>query len=163
MGFEIRSPDFDHQGAIPMRFTCEGQNLSPALSWSGVPEGARTLALVVEDPDAPDPRAPKMVFVHWVLFDIPAEASGLPEAAGNGGAPLPAGTRSGRNDWGRLSWGGPCPPVGRHRYFHRLYALDAAMELSEPTRAELGEAMSGHVLGLAELVGTYLRQRGGSA
>ncbi len=143
---------------MPRRHTCDGADLSPALSWVGVPAGTKTLALVVDDPDAPDPAAPKIRWVHWVLYNLPAASAGLPE----GVAPtaLPAGTRPGRNDWKRTGWGGPCPPVGRHRYVFTLYALDVALpDLGRPTRDELERAMSGHVLGKAELVGTYEKGR----
>jgi hypothetical protein len=123
-----------------------------------VPEGAQSLVLIVDDPDAPDPAAPKMTWVHWVLYDLPPDATGLPEAVGAGD--LPPGTRQGRNDWKRTGYGGPCPPVGRHRYFHKLYALDAKLgDLGEPTKAELEAAMEGKVLARAELVGTYEKGR----
>lgn len=151
MAFTIRSPNFEHGSSIPAQFTCEGQGLAPALAWSGAPSGTKSLALVVDDPDAPDPRAPKTTFVHWVLYDLPPTARGLPE----GGA-LPEGTREGTNDWKRTGWGGPCPPIGRHRYVFKLYALDTVLpDLRQPTKAQLEKAMEGHVLGRTELVGTY--------
>jgi hypothetical protein len=137
-----------------MRFTCEGSDVSPPLAWSGVPEGTESVALVVDDPDAPDPKAPKMTWVHWVLYNLPPTAGALPEAV----APdaLPPGTQQGLNDWGRPGYGGPCPPIGRHRYFHKLYALDTVLTgLESPTKAELLKAMEGHVLAETELVGTY--------
>jgi Raf kinase inhibitor-like YbhB/YbcL family protein len=150
----LRSPAFAPGQPLPMRFTCEAEGVSPPLQWSGVPEGARSLALIVEDPDAPDPAAPQRVFVHWVLYDLPADSDGLPE--GVAAAQLPAGTRQGRNDWKRTGFGAACPPVGRHRYVHRLYALDIALpDLHEPDKARLLAAMEGHVLAQAELVGTY--------
>jgi len=155
---KLESGAFSNGGGIPVRYTCEGADVSPELTWDGVPEGTRTLALVVDDPDAPDPRAPRMTWVHWVLYDIPAGARGLPAAV----APdaLPAGTRNGRNDWKREGYGGPCPPIGRHRYFFRLYALDTALPgLKSPSRAELDEATQGHVLAEATLIGTYQKQR----
>ncbi len=158
MSFTISSPAFEPGGPIPARYTCDGADLSPALSWSGVPAGTRSLALVVYDPDAPDPQAPRMTWIHWVLYDLPPESGGLPEAV----APdaLPAGTREGLNDWRRTGYGGPCPPIGRHRYFFKLYALDAVLpDLHHPTRAALEQAMRGHVLGAAELIGTYRRGR----
>jgi Raf kinase inhibitor-like YbhB/YbcL family protein len=154
MALEITSSAFEHQGAIPRRYTCDGEDVSPALHWSGVPEGTRSLALIVDDPDAPDPEAPRMTYVHWVLYNLPADSAGLAEAV----APeqLPDGTGQGVNDWGRTGYGGPCPPIGRHRYFHKLYALDAVLpDLGHPTKARVEEAMKGHVLGQAELVGTY--------
>ena len=148
----ITSPAFAAGEKIPRKHTCEGDDTSPPLEWSGLPANAKSLALIVDDPDAPDPKAPKMTWVHWVLYDIPPSASGLPE----GGAKLPAGTRQGRNDWKRTRYGGPCPPIGRHRYFHKLYALDAELgDLGEPTKAELENAMRDHVVAKAELVGTY--------
>jgi len=152
----IQSPAFAHQAAIPARHTCEGEDLSPPLQWSGVPPGTRSLALIVDDPDAPDPAAPKRIWVHWLLYNLPPDSSGLPEAVRQ----LPSGTREGRNDWGRSGYGGPCPPVGRHRYFHKLYALDIVLpDLKQPDRAALERAMQGHVLAQAELVGTYQKAR----
>jgi hypothetical protein len=156
MAFEIASSAFEHQGAIPRRYTCDGDDVSPTLHWSGVPEGTRSLALIVDDPDAPDPAAPRMTYVHWVLYNLPADSTGLAEAI----APeqLPHGTGQGVNDWGRTGYGGPCPPIGRHRYFHKLYALDTQLEgLRRPTKAQLEAAMQGHILAQAELVGTYQR------
>ena len=156
MAFEITSSAFEHQGAIPRRYTCDGDDVSPALHWSGVPEGTRSLALIVDDPDAPDPAAPRMTYVHWVLYNLPADSTGLAEAI----APeqLPDGTGQGVNDWGRTGYGGPCPPIGRHRYFHKLYALDTQLGgLRRPTKAQLEAAMQGHILAQAELVGTYQR------
>jgi Raf kinase inhibitor-like YbhB/YbcL family protein len=151
----LTSPSFEAGGEIPRRHTCQGEDLSPALAWADVPAGAKTLALVVDDPDAPDPAAPKTTWVHWVVFDIPATATGLPEGVGAG---LPAGARTAKNDWGRAAWGGPCPPVGRHRYFFKLYALDASLPpQGVRTKAELESAIEGHVLAAAQLVGTYAK------
>lgn len=158
MSFRLTSPSFEEGGEIPREHTCDGEDVSPALEWSGVPEGARSLALVVDDPDAPDPAAPKMTWVHWVLYDLPAAAAGLPRAARE--EDLPSGTRRGLNDWKRPTYGGPCPPVGRHRYFHRLYALDVQLgDLGTPTRGALQEAIAGHVLDETHLMGTYERKR----
>jgi Raf kinase inhibitor-like YbhB/YbcL family protein len=152
MALTLTSPSFSHQGEIPTVHTCEGKGVSPALAWSGLPAGAKSLALIVDDPDAPDPRAPKMTWVHWVLYDLPPTATGLPEGARE----LPSGTREGINDWKRTGWGGPCPPIGRHRYFFKLYALDTELpDLHRPTKAQLEQAMRGHVLEQAERVGTY--------
>jgi Raf kinase inhibitor-like YbhB/YbcL family protein len=157
MALTLSSPSFTHQGEIPSRFTCEGDDVSPALSWSGVPSAAKSLALVVDDPDAPDPKAPKMTWVHWVVYDLPPTSTGLPEAARG----LPGGARDGKNDWKRTGYGGPCPPIGRHRYFHKLYALDAVLgDLGTPTKAALEQAMKGHVLEEAQLVGTYQKKKG---
>lgn len=151
------SPSFPPGGEIPAALTCQGADRSPPLAWSGVPAGAKSLALIVDDPDAPDPAAPKRTWVHWVLYDLPADSAGLPE--GVAPAALPAGTRQGTNDWKRTGYGGPCPPIGRHRYFHRLYALDVVLpDLHEPTKAALLAAMEGHVLATAELVGTYQKR-----
>jgi Raf kinase inhibitor-like YbhB/YbcL family protein len=143
-------------GEIPARYTCDGDDISPRLAWSGAPADTKSFALIVDDPDAPDPAAPKRTYVHWVLYDIPAGASGLPEGAT--ASSLPRGTHEGKNDWGRTGYGGPCPPIGRHRYFFKLYALDVLLaNLGPITKAELLKAMEGHVVGSAELIGTYAR------
>jgi Raf kinase inhibitor-like YbhB/YbcL family protein len=147
---KLESGAFQPMGTIPSKYTCEGEDVSPPLSWHGVPEDAKSLALIVDDPDAPDPQAPKMTWVHWVVFNIPPIASGLPE-----GAKLPSGAVEGLNDWKRAGYGGPCPPIGRHRYVHKLYALDTQLELKRPTKADLEAAIKGHILARAELVGTY--------
>jgi Raf kinase inhibitor-like YbhB/YbcL family protein len=140
MSLVLDSPAFADNGAIPKLHTCQGKDISPALQWSGMPEGTKSLALIVDDPDAPDPAAPKRVWVHWVLYNIPADTTGLVE--GVEPAALPVGTREGRNDWGRTGYGGPCPPIGRHRYLHKLYALDVVLpDLKQPTKAELERAM----------------------
>jgi Raf kinase inhibitor-like YbhB/YbcL family protein len=157
MTLSLTSPAFPEGGEIPTRYTCEGQDVSPPLAWSEPPSGTKSLALVVDDPDAPDPKAPKMTWVHWVLHNLPPVVGQLPEAVAPG--TLPAGTREGLNDWKRPGYGGPCPPIGRHRYFHKLYALDTALpDLGRPTKAQLEKAMQGHVLAQAELVGTYAKQ-----
>jgi Raf kinase inhibitor-like YbhB/YbcL family protein len=154
MALTLTSTAFAHDGAIPARHTCEGDDISPPLQWSGAPDGTKCFVLVVDDPDAPDPAAPKMTWVHWILYDIPPSASAIAE----GVAPeaLPSGTREGLNDWKRTGYGGPCPPVGRHRYFHKLYALDAPLgDLSRPRKAAVESAMQGHILAQAVLIGTY--------
>jgi len=153
-GFAITSTAFAPGGAIPTGLTCDGADRSPPLAWSGLPAGTRSLALIVDDPDAPDPAAPQTVWVHWVLYDIPPTVAGLEEA---GSTRPPPGARDGRNDWGNAGWGGPCPPVGRHRYFFKLYALDTALGLDRPTKAMLEAAMQGHIIGRAQLMGTYRR------
>ena len=158
MAFELTSTDFTAGGAIPRACTCEGADRSPALAWSDAPNGTKSLALIVDDPDAPDPAAPRMTWVHWVLYDIPAGTAGLP--AGVQKAALPAGSREGTNDYKQTGYRGPCPPVGRHRYFHKLYALDTVLgDRGALTKAALESAMQGHVLAEAGLMGTY--QKGG--
>jgi hypothetical protein len=155
MAMEINSAAFADGGDIPTRYTCQGDDLSPPLAWSGIPPEARSLVLIVDDPDAPDPKAPKMTWVHWVLYNLPPDSGGLAEAVGD----LLPGTGEGINDWGKTGYGGPCPPIGRHRYFHKLYALDTVLEgLNRPTKAELEKAMAGHILDRAELMGTYQKQ-----
>jgi hypothetical protein len=158
MALVLESSGFANGGEIPQKYTCEGEDVSPPLAWREVPTGAQSLVLIVDDPDAPDPAAPRMTWVHWVLYELPADSKGLPEAVS--AAKLPAGTRQGRNDWKRTGYGGPCPPIGRHRYFHKLYALDAKLgDLGGATKAELERAMQGHVLAQAELVGTYQKRK----
>jgi Raf kinase inhibitor-like YbhB/YbcL family protein len=151
----LESHAFAEGEAIPRKYTCEGEDVSPPLSWSNLPERTRTLALIVDDPDAPDPKAPKRTWVHWVLYEIPVEVTELPEGA----LPLPVGAREGVNDWGKTGYGGPCPPIGTHRYFFKLYALDTALgDLSAPTKARLEQAMTGHILAQTELIGTYRKK-----
>jgi Raf kinase inhibitor-like YbhB/YbcL family protein len=158
MSLAITSSAFSQNGSIPAEYTCDGQDVSPPLAWFGLPLEAKSLALIVDDPDAPDPAAPKMTWVHWVLYNIPVSATGLPEAVKP--ADLPKGTREGLNDWRRTGYGGPCPPIGRHRYFHKLYALDRVLpDLGKATKKDLEKAMEGHILASAELVGTYKRSR----
>lgn len=157
MHFELRSSAFTDGAAIPARYTCDGSDLSPPLTWTGVPADARSLALIIDDPDAPDPQAPTTTWVHWLLYNLPPAAGGLPEAVA--AADLPPSTREGRNDWQRSGYGGPCPPIGRHRYFHTLYALDCVLpDLGQPDKARLLAAMRGHVLAEAQLVGTHRRR-----
>jgi Raf kinase inhibitor-like YbhB/YbcL family protein len=145
---------FTNNAEIPRNYTCEGEDVSPYLAWEGVPAKAKSLVLIVDDPDAPDPDAPKMTWVHWVLYNIPASAHELPQGIDAG--ELPRGTLQGMNDWRRTGYGGPCPPVGRHRYFYKLYALDDMLpDLGKPGKVELEEAMEGHIIAQAELVGTY--------
>ena len=153
MAMSLISPTFEHGGQIPSKYTCEGDDISPPLKWDGVPEGTKSLVLIVDDPDAPDPGAPKRVWVHWVLYNLPPEAKSLPEDANRVG--LPPGILSGVNDFKKTSYGGPCPPIGRHRCFHKLYALDTTLDLRKATKPEIEQAMDGHVLARTELVGTY--------
>jgi Raf kinase inhibitor-like YbhB/YbcL family protein len=173
MSLTLTSPAFTAGGNIPHHFTCDGDDISPPLSWSGVPDGTKSLALIVDDPDAPDPAKPERVWAHWVLYNIPPDAAGLMQ--GIAPSNLPHGTREGRNDWKRAGYGGPCPPVGRHRYFHKLYALDTVLpdlghagkaeldlhrlfQLGPGGKAELEKAMQGHIIEQAELIGTYQRK-----
>jgi Raf kinase inhibitor-like YbhB/YbcL family protein len=154
MPLTITSPAFPHEGEIPRDCTCDGPDKAPTLELGGAPVGTRSFALIVDDPDAPDPRAPKMTYVHWVMYDIPATVNAL--RGGN----TPDGARDGLNDWKRAGYGGPCPPIGRHRYYFKLYALDTVLgDLGTPTKARLLQAMHGHILASAELMGTYQRQR----
>lgn len=161
MSFRLTSTAFEDGGEIPSRFTCEGEDVAPDLSWSELPDGTRSLVLIIDDPDAPDPAAPKMVWDHWLLYGLPPSSGGLPQAVTLDA--LPAGTREGVNSWGRTGYGGPCPPIGRHRYFHILYALDIELpDLGQPTKNRLLEVMEGHILAHTELVGTYQKKGGAS-
>lgn len=154
MTITLTSPAFEPGGPIPTQYTCDGEDISPALNWQGVPDEAKSLVLIVDDPDAPDPDAPRMTWVHWLLYNLPPQLTGLPEAVRE----LPAGTLEGVNDWKRTGYGGPCPPIGRHRYFFKLYALDTILpDLGRPTKVRLEQAMQGHVLAESQLIGTYQR------
>jgi len=156
---ELKSSAFAQNEDIPSQHTCEGRDQSPPLGWSGVPAGTKSLALIVDDPDAPDPAAPKMTWVHWVLYNLPPGATGL-EAGKSRPQDLPPGTREGLNDWKRTGYGGPCPPIGRHRYVHKLYALDTVLPVLHPaTKAVLEKAMQGHILAKGELVGYYKKKK----
>jgi Raf kinase inhibitor-like YbhB/YbcL family protein len=151
----VRSTAFDEGGRVPKQYTCDGADVSPPLDWGGAPQKTRTFALVCNDPDAP-----RGDWVHWVIFDLPAGAKGLPANAGPQGREKLAGSGTqGRNDFGKIGYNGPCPPGGSHRYVFRLYALDAELSLAPgATRAELVKAMQGHILAQAQLTGTYARQ-----
>jgi Raf kinase inhibitor-like YbhB/YbcL family protein len=154
--FALSSPAFADHAEIPARYTCEGQDVSPPLAWSGAPAGTKSFALVVDDPDAPDPKHPKTRWVHWVVFNLPPTVRALDANL----KVLPEGSKLGLNDWNRSEYGGPCPPIGRHRYFFKLYALDCPkLDLDQPRREQLERAMRGHVLGSVELVGTYQTHR----
>ena len=151
--FTLNSPAYKDQAAMDARFTCEGAEVSPPLRWSGAPAGTKSFALIIDDPDAPDPAKPQRTFVHWVLYDIPASVTSLAEGAS---MTPPEGSRDGSNDFGKSGYGGPCPPIGRHRYFHKLYALDVVLpDLHNPSKAQLLAAMKGHVVGETQLIGTY--------
>lgn len=154
MAMKLFSSAFEDGGPIPSRYTCEGSDESPPLAWNGVPPNARSLVLIVDDPDAPDPTAPKMVWDHWILYNLPGIDGELPTAVQP--SALPPGTCEGLNSWGRTGYGGPCPPTGRHRYFHIVYALDRVLEgVVRPEKNELLLAMEGHIIEQANLVGTY--------
>jgi Raf kinase inhibitor-like YbhB/YbcL family protein len=154
---QLTSSSFENQGSVAKKFTCDGEDISPALEWSGAPEGSMSFALIVDDPDAPDPANPRMTWVHWVLYNIPATIRSLPEGVKD--TDLPKGTLPGLNDWKKTGYGGPCPPIGKHRYFHKLYALDIVLpDLRRPTKEKLENAMEGHVLSKAALIGLYQRK-----
>lgn len=154
MSIRVTSSSFANEGPIPAKHTCEGADVSPALAWTDLPAGTKSLVLIVDDPDAPDPAAPRMTWVHWVLYNLPPTATGLPEAVAPGA--LPAGTKAGTSDFGRTTWGGPCPPIGRHRYFFKLYALDGVLpDLGAAKKPAVEKAMAGHILGQGTLMGTY--------
>jgi hypothetical protein len=156
-GMQLTSPSFKNQEIISKRFTCDGKNISPALEWSGVPKGTMSFVLIVDDPDAPDPNNPRIIWDHWVLYNIPATVSSLPEGVTD--KDLPDGTMQGINDWEKTGYGGPCPPIGQHRYFFKLYALNIILsDLNHPTTEILERAMEGHILGKAELIGLYQRK-----
>ena len=142
MTMTLKAPAFKPDGQIPSKYTCEGDNISPPLAWDGVPEGTKSLVLIIDDPDAPDPKAPQIVWVHWVVYNIPPDMKGLPENASKAG--LPQGTELGQNDFKKTGYGGPCPPIGRHRYFHKLYALDITLDLRRASKPEIELAMKGH-------------------
>lgn len=157
MPLTLTSAAFEAGHDIPSMYTCDGNDVSPPLSWTDVPAAGKSLVLIVDDPDAPNPAAPQRTWVHWVLYNIPASTDGLPQ--GVQPQNLPAGTREGINDWKRTGYGGPCPPIGRHRYIHKLYVLDVVLpHLDNPTKAQLEESMQGHIIERTELVGLYQRK-----
>ncbi len=155
MTLVVSSPAFANKQSIPVRYTCEGKDISPPLQFTGIPEGTASLVLIVDDPDAPDPAAPKMTWVHWLLYNLPPDTSGLPEAVTS----FPPGTELGTNDFGRTRYGGPCPPIGEHRYRFKLYALDTMLpDLGQPDKETLLHAMDGHILEQALLIGLYQKR-----
>jgi len=155
MSLVVSSPVFADGQSIPTRYTCEGEDVSPPLQFAGVPEGTKSLVLIVDDPDAPDPAAPKMTWVHWLLYNLPADTSGLAE----GVTTLPEGTLSGISDFKRTRYGGPCPPIGEHRYMFKLYALDTLLpDLDRPDKEALLRAMDGHIIEQALLIGLYQKR-----
>ena len=153
MALTLTSSAFKAGDKIPSKYTCQGDDISPPLAFGDIPGGTKSLAFILDDPDAPDPKAPKRVWVHWLLYNLPPDSNGLPEDASRSG--LPKGTVTGRNDRGETAYHGPCPPIGRHRYFHKLYALDIALPSTVLTKAELEATMQGHVIAQAELMATY--------
>ena len=156
MALTLTSKSFLHNTEIPPNYTCDGKDISPELSWTKIPDGTRSLVLVVDDPDAPDPAEPKMTWVHWILYNIPPNINGLSEGVQTN--EFPPGTLQGINDWQRTGYGGPCPPIGNHRYFHKLYALDTLLpDLRHPTKVILEKAMEGHIIAHVELIGLYQR------
>lgn len=156
MAFTLTSPVFADNAEIPVLYTCEGEDISPPLRWTGVPPEAKSLVLIVDDPDAPDPAHPKMTWVHWVLYNLPADLTGLAEGISR----LPGTSVTGVNSWNRHNYGGPCPPIGRHRYFFKLHALDRLLDHLLPGSVEQVEAaMRGHVLAAAQIMGTYQKAR----
>ena len=158
MALAMTSSAFNNGGEIPSIYTCEGENISPPLAWDGIPEQTQSLVLIVDDPDAPDPKAPKMIWVHWVVYNLPPETTSLAAAASL--KSLPPGSEEGLNDWKQTGYGGPCPPIGRHRYFHKLYALDTTLKgKSKLTKENILAAMEGHVIAEAVLHGTYEKSR----
>ena|SRR2546423_889507 len=158
MTLKVTSSAFQQGSSIPSQYTCDGNDTSPPLAWSGAAKSAKTFALIVDDPDAPDPAKPQRVYVHWVVYNIPVATSSLPENASKSG--MPKGAVQGKNDWGKPEYGGPCPPIGRHRYFFKLYALDTDLTgLSAPAKADLERAMKGHIVDSGELMGTYQKAK----
>ncbi len=154
MSMSITSTAFDDHTLIPAKYTCVDKDISPPLHWSGVPSTAKSLVLIVDDPDAPDPARPQRTWVHWVLYNLPPDSNGLREEIS--AKALPTGTVQGMNDWNRFGYGGPCPPIGRHRYFFKLYALDNVLkEQPNADKKQVEIAMQGHVIASAELLGTF--------
>jgi Raf kinase inhibitor-like YbhB/YbcL family protein len=152
MGFELTSSAFPNGEAIPRKYTCDGEDISPPLQWVDPPDGAQSFALISDDPDAP-----VGTWTHWVLYNLPASSTALPEAVPQD-ADLPDGGSNGKSSWGRLGYGGPCPPGGTHRYFFKLYALDSQLDLAAgATKEELLKAMEGHILATTETMGLYSR------
>ena len=158
MTFNLSSSAFGPNGSMPTKYTCEGAGISPPLEWSGAPANAKSFALIVEDPDAPDPAKPTRVVSHWVVYNIPAGTTSLAENASKTG--MPPGSAQGSNERGDQAYMGPCPPIGRHRYFFKLFALDTKLKgLKNPKKADLEKAIQGHVVGTAELIGTYQKTK----
>jgi Raf kinase inhibitor-like YbhB/YbcL family protein len=157
MTLKVTSSAFQQGGPIPAQYTCEGNDISPPLAWAGLPNNTKSVAMIVDDPDAPDPAKPQRVYVHWVVYNMPAQTTTLPENASKSG--MPAGALQGKNDWGKAEYGGPCPPIGRHRYFFKLYALDTTLALKAATKADFEKAVKGHIVDSGELMGTYQKAK----
>lgn len=150
MVFQLTSPEFSHKSAIPAKFTCKGKNVSPELLWTDPPKGTASYGLILDDPDAPSG-----TWVHWVMYNIPEKVRELPEAVPSKMEINNLGV-GGMNSWSQYGYGGPCPPIGTHRYFFRLYALDKVLDLKAGgTKADLIKAMQGHILAVTELMGTF--------
>lgn len=154
--FTLTSTAFKHNTDIPMEYTCEGKDVAPDLAWANVPEGTQSLVLINDDPDAPGPNEPnRFTWDHWLLFNIPPTTQGIPK-----GGQTPAGARNGTNSWKRTGYGGPCPPIGKHRYIFTLYALDTMLNLDEgASKSDIKAAMKAHIVGTAELIGLYQKQK----
>ena len=158
MALKLTSSAFQHGGPIPSQYTCEGRDISPPIAWAGAPQNAKSFALIVDDPDAPDPAKPQRVYVHWVVYNIPTSVMSLSENASK--AAMPAGAVQGKNDWANAGYGGPCPPIGRHRYFFKVYALDTLLTgLKDANKAGVERAIKGHVVDSGELMGTYQKTK----
>ncbi|MBU0960070.1 MAG: YbhB/YbcL family Raf kinase inhibitor-like protein [Proteobacteria bacterium] len=156
MTMKLTSDAFFHRSEIPSLYTCDGLDISPPLDWSELPPDTKSMTLIVYDPDAPDPAAPQMIWVHWILYNLPIDCSGLEQGISN--SELPPGTKEGLNSWCNTNYGGPCPPIGRHRYFFKLSALETVLpDLDRPNKTKLEKYMRGHVLEETELMGTYQR------
>lgn len=153
MEIKVISSAFEHEGMIPMKYTCDGEDISPPLKWEGIPENAKSIALICDDPDAP-----MGTWVHWVLYDLPADIRELPEGIPTNEV-LENGAKQGKNSWGKIGYGGPCPPSGTHRYFFKIYVLDTILNLKPgATKEELLKAMEGHIITRGELMGKYKTQ-----
>ena len=152
MSLTLTSPVFKHEHSIPRKYTCEGENISPPLQWDGIPSNTKSLVLIVDDPDAPDPENPKHVWVHWIVYNI----SPILNHFEDGSKKIPKLTQQGLNDWNQLGYGGPCPPIGRHRYYFKLFAIDTHLDnLIAPTKYEILKQVEGHTIETSILIGTY--------
>lgn len=152
MEINLKSPSFEEGETIPVRFTCDGEDISPELVWESIPTECRTLAIICDDPDAP-----MGTWVHWIIYNIPADLGGLEEGIPSDDI-LPSGAVQGNNGWRRIGYGGPCPPGGTHRYFFKIYALDTTLDLGPgASKSQLTDAMEGHILAQGQLMGRYSR------